>query len=76
MAITAQGNCKLTLIDMDIEAPVAVKGEGNAQITVQGGRLKGKTAAVQATALSKFKLTNVSIEGKVDRKGAAKVEGP
>lgn len=76
VAITAQGNCKLTLIDLDVEAPVAVKGEGNAQITVQGGRLKGETAAVQATALSKFKLTNVAIEGKVDRKGAAKVEGP
>lgn len=75
-AVLAKGNCVLTLHGMTIDAPVAVRSEANAEITVNGGKLVGSKNAVEAAGNSKVHLVGTAVNGNVDRKGGAKVDGP
>jgi hypothetical protein len=73
-AITAQGNCQLTLEDCDITAKVGIEAGANAVVTVKGGKVTGTEAAAKALANSKIKFDGTKVTGKKD--GGAKIEGP
>lgn len=75
-AITAEGNCKLTVIDSDIEAPTALHGKGNARITVQGGRLAGRDHAILADNNAQVAISGAQIDGKTTKKAGGKIDGP
>jgi hypothetical protein len=75
-AITATGNCTLTLVGVDIKAPTALDASGNAKINVTGGSLNGSTYAVKASANAKVNLTGTTVTGKTLASGAAKIIGP
>jgi len=64
-AVKAMGNCALFLVDVDIQAPVAIKAMGNAKVTVIGGRITGTKHSVDAGGNAKVTL-----------KQGAKVKGP
>jgi hypothetical protein len=75
-AITAAGNCVLTLVNVDVTAPTAIESTGNAQITVTGGSLNGSKLAVKADGLSKVTMTGTKVTGKTQAGSMAKITGP
>jgi hypothetical protein len=75
-AITASGNCVLTLTNVDVTAPTAIEAAGNAVVTVQGGSLDGSAFAVHAAGGSKVTLTGTKVTGKAQAVGGAKITGP
>jgi len=75
-AISAGGNCVLTLVNVDVTAPTAIESNGNAQITVTGGTLNGSKFAVKADGLSKATMTGTKVTGKTQASAMAKITGP
>lgn len=75
-AITANGSCNLTLVNVDVTAATAIEAGGNAAVTVQGGKINGSTAAVHAGANAKVTLSGTKVTGKTQAVAAAKITGP
>jgi hypothetical protein len=75
-AVTASGNCKLTLSNVKITAPVGIEASGNAVVTVNGGSVTGSTAAAKAGGLSQVNFSKTSVSGKKDATAPAKIIGP
>jgi hypothetical protein len=75
-AITAGGNCKLTLVNVNVTAPTAIEASGNAVVNVTGGSLNGSTFAVHAGGLAKVSMTGTTVTGKTQATAAAKITGP
>ncbi|MCA9646944.1 MAG: hypothetical protein H6718_31220 [Polyangiaceae bacterium] len=74
-AITAGANCTLVIEDSNIEAPTGVSALGNSNITIKGGSVKGKTAALKALGNCKITVEGSKIDGKVTKLGKAVIEG-
>ncbi len=74
-AITAGANCTLVIEDSNIEAPIGVSALGNSNITIKGGSVKGKTAALKALGNCKISVEGAKIDGKVTKLGKAIIEG-
>lgn len=75
-AITASGNCHLTLVNVDVTAPTGIEAGVNAVVTVQGGSITGTTFAIHATANAKVDVTGAKVSGKTQAAGVnAKVTG-
>lgn len=75
-AISAGGNCSLTLASCDITAPIAIDAVGNATVTVTGGSLNGATNSVKASGNAKVNMTGTTVTGKTLATGIAKITGP
>ncbi len=75
-AISAGGNCALTLVGCDITAPVAIDAVGNAAVTVTGGSLNGSTNAVKASGNAVVNIAGTTVTGKTQASGSAKINGP
>ncbi len=73
VAVTASGNCKLELIDVEIDAPTGIVAEGNAIITVKGGNVTGKDFAAKTSANGQITFSGTKVNGKKEGK---KIEGP
>jgi hypothetical protein len=70
-AITAGGDCQLTLINCDISAPVVVSTGGNAHVVIKGGHLVGtKKVAIEAGGNATITVESGHIEGKQAAIGA------
>jgi len=74
-AITAGGNCKLTLVNCNVTAPVAVDVGGNAQVIIRGGTVTGATAAISAGGNAHVVVEGASVSGPVTRGGNAQITG-
>ena len=74
-AVTAKGHCKLTLVDADIRASVAIRVEGNAQVVLKGGRIRGKKHALSAASNGRITVEGTKVKGKTHRTGNGKVKG-
>ncbi len=74
-AITAGGNCKLTLVNVNLTAPTGVEAGGNAVVTLQGGSIAATTLAVHAGGLAQVKVTGTTMTGKTQAEGGAKITG-
>ena len=73
-AITASGNCKLELTDVNVDAGIGITAEGNAVVTVKGGSVTGKDAAAKSTTQSsKITFSGTKVTGKKEGKN---IEGP
>lgn len=75
VAISANANCTLVIEDSNIEAPTGVSALGNANVTIKGGSVKGKTAALKAIGNCKITVEGAKIDGKVTKLGKAIIEG-
>lgn len=73
-AITATGNCKLVLENVDISAVRPLEAKGNASVKVIGGRLKGTSTAVTATGNSKVVIEGATLDGGIEKLGRATVD--
>lgn len=74
-AIKAGGNCQLTLVSVDIVAPVGIDASANAKVKMTGGNLKASTSAVVASAGAKVDFVGTNVAGPVKTSGGAKVTG-
>lgn len=72
-AITARGNCILTIKGATISADTAIVTSSNARVHVSGGRLEGSGNAISASGNSKVEIEGVELHGAVDKSGFAKV---
>ncbi len=65
VAIMATGRCRLSLINVNIEAPVVIQARNDAQVYVIGGSITGTTHSI-----------DVAGDAKVTMKKAARLRGP
>jgi hypothetical protein len=75
-AITANGACALTLVNVDISADTVVEAGGAAKVTIQGGSINGTAFAVHAGAGSTVDLKGTKVTGKTQAVAGAKITGP
>ncbi len=75
-AIKASANCRLTMTNMIISAPVGIEASGNARVTVSGGAVTGSEAAAKASGLAKITFSGTTVSGKKDAKKPATITGP
>lgn len=75
-AITAVGNCTLTIHDAVIGAPIALKASANATITVHGGHLAGGESAIDASGNAKITMVGTVVEGRISSTKNVKITGP
>lgn len=73
-AILASDNCELKLVGCDIVAPTAISAIGNAKVTVVGGKVRGKKAAVRASGNATVTLLDTKKKGKLRKSGNATIE--
>ncbi len=74
-AIKASGNCQLTLVNVNLTAPVAIDAGGAAKITMTGGSITATTNAVVAAGAAKVDLVGTKVAGKSKKSGAANITG-
>jgi len=74
-AIEAGGNCRLTLVNVNITAGVPISAGGNANVTVTGGSLTGTQNSVTAGGNSRVTVSGAAVSGAVSRSGFAQVTG-
>lgn len=74
-AITAGGNCQLTLEGVNLTADVGISAGGNAKVTVIGGSVKGRQQAISAMGNALVTVDGAHIDGAVEKLGGAKVNG-
>jgi len=68
-AVSAMANCRVELIDVEIEAPDGLKALGQAEITMEGGKLHAEKTAAQAIGDSVIILDGVDVEGDTNEVG-------
>ncbi len=61
-AITMQLGCALKLVDVDIEAPVAIEGQGGDRLVIDGGTFTVSRTGINLQMLA-VDLRNLTIEG-------------
>ena len=75
--ITANANCVLELVNVNVTAPTALSALGGAQVTVKGGSLTGTIAAVSALGSgTKVTLQGTTLSGPKKSLGGAEITGP
>jgi len=74
-AIQASANCQLTLLNMNITAPVVIEAQANAHVTVTGGSLNGAQNSIVAGGNSRVTAVGATVTGPVDQSGLAQVTG-
>ena len=74
-ALSASGNCELTLKNVNVSAPVALEAAGNARVTLEGGSLKGTDKAIDASGNAQVTLKGATVTGKLSKTGLARIEG-
>lgn len=74
-AIKASGNCQLTMVGVELTAPVGIEASANAKVSMTGGAINASTSSVVASAAAKVDLVGTKVSGKSKSSGAAKVTG-
>jgi hypothetical protein len=74
-AIEAAGNCELEIENCEISGDPAVFAAGNAKVTLVGGRLEGKKAALAASGGADVEIRGTQLAGRIERSGNARVHG-
>lgn len=74
-AVTASGNCQVTVVSCDITAPVGFEAEGNAKITVTGGSVTSTENSAIASANAKVDFLGTTVKGPTKASGNGKVTG-
>lgn len=73
--VVANGSCQLTLVNVNITAPVAIEAGANAKVTMTGGSINASTNSVVAAGNAHVDLVGTKVTGKAKTSGAAKVTG-
>jgi hypothetical protein len=72
-AIRASGHCRLSLIGVDIVAPVGIEASGNARVTLTGGSIRASASAVIATSLARVHCVGTKVTGAARASGTASI---
>jgi hypothetical protein len=72
-AIVASGNCKLTLEQMNITAPVVIEAGSNAKVSIKQSTLTGTTTSIDASGNSTVTSQESQISGPTKTSGLAKI---
>ncbi|MBW2524478.1 MAG: hypothetical protein JRI23_09895 [Deltaproteobacteria bacterium] len=73
-AIYASGSCSLLLENVDIKSPVAIKAADAAQVTVDGGSIRGTTHSIEVSDRAKvFLKGGATVRGSFAKSGSGKV---
>jgi hypothetical protein len=76
-AVTASGNCRLQLVNVDITAPTGIEALATAVVTVQGGSVTSSTLAAKAMGSGQVIFQGTKVSGKTQALGgSAKITGP
>jgi hypothetical protein len=73
IAITAEGNCRLTLVRCNIKGNVAVEAKHNAVVTIEGGSVSGKRKALIASENATINVRGARVDGGVKQKNNARI---
>jgi hypothetical protein len=73
-AIVATDNCGLTLEDVNVTAPIALRAQGNARVTVYRGTLHGSEVALVAMGTARVTLWQTRVDGGMNTAAPASVE--
>jgi hypothetical protein len=73
--ISVGGNCELTLINCDFEAPTVIDAGGSAKVVIIGGHMNGSKHAIDAGGNATVEVRDAHIEGAVSSGGSAKLIG-
>ena len=71
-AITAAGDCQLTLEGVTVQAAIPLYAAGHAKVLIKGGALEG-SPAIKAWGEAQVTIDGAEIKGPVDQKGRAAV---
>jgi hypothetical protein len=71
----ASGGCVLRLVDIEAHAPTVIRAAGTAEVIVEGGRLRGEHAAIEASGRAVVRLVGTEIDGEIEVRDDAVVEG-
>jgi hypothetical protein len=74
-AISATGNCQLTLVNPSITAPVAIDANGNAKITITGGSITGSTNSIVVSGNAQLIASGTTVKGATKSGGLGKIVG-
>ena len=74
-AVSAGGNCQLTLEGVDLDAEVAVSAGGNAKVVIMGGKVKGSPNAIEVGGNASVDVQGATVEGKGKPSGNGKLIG-
>jgi hypothetical protein len=75
-AISAGGDCQLTLINCEISGNKVISAGGNAHIIIKGGKIEGKEEAMHVGGNATIEVTEgAQIVGPVESGGAGKIMG-
>jgi hypothetical protein len=75
-AVTAAGNCKVTLVNADLTGATAVEAMGNATVTLTGGSVTGTGGtAIHAIGNAQVIASGTKASGKTAATGGAKITG-
>ena len=74
-AITASAGCQLTLVNVNVSAPVAIDASGNAKVTVTGGSIKGTTSSIVASGNAQVIVSGAKVDGKTQASANGKIVG-
>jgi hypothetical protein len=76
-AINAGANCEAQLVNVTIDAPIAISALGSAKVTVKGGSVTGSEFAAKALgANAQITFQGTAVSGKTQALGGAKIVGP
>ncbi len=74
-AVDVAGNCHVVLEHCTIRAPQGIRVSGGGQVTVVGGSLVAREAAVIASDNARVSFDGTEVVGTIQRTGAATVSG-
>jgi hypothetical protein len=74
-AIKASANCQLTLVNVNLTAPIAIDASASAKVTMTGGSITASGNSVVASGAAKVDLVGTKVTGKAKKSGAATVTG-
>jgi len=74
-AITASGNCQLTIVNCTITAQDVITASGNSRVTITGGAITGSGTSIVASGNATVTVAGTAVEGRVRRSGGATLTG-
>ena len=60
-AVRASGSCSITLINVDLHAPIGIAASGSASVTMTGGSIEAETRSVATSGSSSVNLVGTRL---------------
>ncbi len=74
-AIRASGNCRISLVGVDVHGPIGIEATGNATVSMTGGTIDAETDAVTTSTSARVNLVGTHFTGPARSTGSAILVG-